>query len=220
MTFTRPTACFPKDVSSTILLDCDDTLFDYLPGFRRRFRALTGLDVIADKPDAYDLGGWLPVEFQDKIEDLIRDFNNDPDYFGQLDPLPGAVEFVEMARRQGFTLKVLTSSSLSPVSRYARWENLNSCFGPGAISDVVFVDLGASKLDELKRHARSMWVDDLPRHVHDGIRAGHHGILVAAAHNRKSRHAPENRFLPLVESLAELTAVMPHTGFHSDTAPT
>lgn len=199
----------PDNVSSTIMLDCDDVLLAWAKWFRTSFESVYGLKMRSPWPEAYDISGWLPDGHAHKAIDVIRRFNNDPDLFSQLEPMPGAVDFVSHARESGYDIKVLTACSDDPVSHAARLVNLEKVFGADAFCDVLFVDLGASKLDVLKRHPRSIWVDDLPRHVHAGYEAGHHGILAAAAHNRSSRNDPENRHLPFVESLGDLIGVIP-----------
>ncbi|MBW3243544.1 hypothetical protein KUV57_12800 [Epibacterium sp. DP7N7-1] len=205
----RSLQTIPENVSSTIMLDCDDVLLDWAKWFRKCFEGKYGLQMRTPLPAAYNLHGWLPQSHEHLALDIIREFNNDPVLFSQLEPIPGAVDFVTHARQSGYDIKVLTACSSDPASHAARETNLERVFGAGTFADIMYVDLGASKLDVLKRHPRSIWVDDLPRHVHAGYEAGHHGILAAASQNKTSRNDPENRQLPLIDSLADLIGMIP-----------
>ena len=78
----------PDNVSSTIMLDCDDVLLAWAKWFRTSFESVYGLKMRSPWPEAYDISGWLPDGHAHKAIDVIRRFNNDPDLFSQLEPMP------------------------------------------------------------------------------------------------------------------------------------
>ncbi|WP_027234519.1 hypothetical protein [Leisingera caerulea] len=198
----------PDDLSDTILLDGDDVVFDYIPTFGRWFERTYGVATLAPAPTGYNLEGFLPADYLHLVPELITEFNSCPEWFGHLPPTPGSVEFVRMAKAAGFRLRMLTACSTSAGVRSARTENAARIFGDDAFDEIIFFDLGASKLDELRKQPRSLWVDDLPKHVRSGYQAGHYGVVVTASHNRSQRDLREHQDLPWISSLADLVPAL------------
>jgi FMN phosphatase YigB (HAD superfamily) len=177
----RQTLKIPE--SGRVILDCDDVVLDWLPGFtpfaeRQLGRRLDG------GPGGFDLAGWLQIS-PEETRALVRAFNEGEDTgFEALPPIEGAIEAVRAMRAQGLELHVLTSCSRSPEVRLRRMDNLDAVFGAGTFAEVICVDLGEPKDAELARHQPSLFVDDLPKNVLAGHRLGHHACLLEAHHNR------------------------------------
>ncbi|MEY8799518.1 hypothetical protein AB9K35_04260 [Leisingera sp. XS_AS12] len=198
----------PDDLSDTILLDGDDVVFDYCPAFGRWLERTHGVAPLSPRPTSYNMEGWLPETHQPRASQLIAEFNSCPEWFGHLPPTPGSVEFVRLAKAAGFRLRMLTACSTSASVRSARTENAARIFGEDAFDEIIFFDLGASKLHELRKQPRSLWVDDLPKHVRSGYQAGHYGVVVTASHNRSQRNCREHQDLPWISSLADLAPAL------------
>lgn len=191
--------------SGVVLVDCDEVLLSWHRSFRAW--ALTqGIPLTGDAPRSYNLGGWLGADHRDRAIDLIRQFNGSAETgFGDIQPLPGVPEFLRTARDAGLLVRVITACSLDRAIMRIRTDNLTRAFGAGLIEDVAFVDLGASKHDELKRHPKgSWWFDDLPRHVEAGNDAGHTGFVVASSHNLAQREAGSHRHLRWIDGLSAM----------------
>lgn len=148
-----------------------------------------------------------PDEHADRALELIQRFNGDPDCFGYLEPMPGAVDFVEHAASLGRDLKIVTACAHEGAQAVST--NISRVFGADRFSEVIFVDLMASKEEVLSAYDRSIWIDDRPKHVHEGIAAGHFGVLCGASHNQLERQEENNRHLPYIVSLEDLIGRIP-----------
>jgi hypothetical protein len=174
--------------SGRVLLDCDDVLLDIIPGFRPFAETRLGRR-LSPGPSSFDLSTWLSIP-REQTHDLIQAFNEtEGSGFEVLDPIPGAVEAVRWMRAQGLELHVVTSCSALPAVRDRRFGNLEAVFGAGSFADLVCLDLGQPKFDALARHPRSLWIDDLPKNVVAGHRAGHLSCLIEGHHNRGGQDA-------------------------------
>ncbi len=140
--------------SDLILLDCDDVLLDFLPGFLGHARA-RGLDPDPAGPGQFNMAPWLGLSSADMIA-LIREFNEgEGTGFDTLDPIPGAVEGVRALRDAGYRLRVVSSFSDCPGAHSRRALNLERAFGADAFEGLDATPLGASKSEILARHAPS-----------------------------------------------------------------
>lgn len=168
--------------SDLILLDCDDVLLDFLPGFLGHARA-RGLDPDPAGPGQFNMAPWLGLSSADMIA-LIREFNEgEGTGFDTLDPIPGAVEGVRALRDAGYRLRVVSSFSDCPGAHSRRALNLERAFGSDAFEGLDAAPLGGSKAEILARHAPSPYVDDLLRNAHEAHEVGHSAILLRAHHN-------------------------------------
>ena len=161
------------------ILDCDDVLLDWNAGFRS-FLEAKGIYTDPSGPDDWDMDTWVGQ----KAFPLIQEFNAS-EAFSQLDPLPGAVEFVAGLQNPF----ILTACSTDPAVVARRRENIKRHFGR---VPSICLELGASKKDVLRLFSPGTYFEDNVRHAQDGVAAGHEVVVFERSHNRKYRHLPLN----------------------------
>lgn len=159
------------------ILDCDDVLLDWNGGFRAFLRD-KGVETDPAGPDDWSMDSWVG---QPALP-LIREFNGS-EAFGNLEPLPGAIEFVADIANP----IILTSCSTDPVVVERRRNNVHWHFGPVPI---ICLDLGASKKDVLNLLPVGTYYEDNVQHAQDGLDAGHDVYVFERSHNAKFRHLP------------------------------
>lgn len=174
-----------------LYLDCDDVVLDFMPSFIPFVKSL-GFDPDPGGPGDFNMAPWLGITKQD-VGDLIRRFNEGEDSgFGEMGPIPGAVDAVGALRRSGYRLMVVSSFSDCRNAASRRWDNLTRIFGVDAFEDLVGLPLGSSKADFLNSRPSGIFIDDLLANAVDGHMAGHASILFRAHHNASlwepSRH--------------------------------
>lgn len=72
----------------------------------------------------------------------------------------------------------ITAISDHPDTKQFRTENLEFWF-PGAFSEVHCVGVEGDKQVTLTKYNPTIWIDDSPRHIKEGLRAGHTCIRLA-----------------------------------------
>lgn len=169
-------------IPALVLLDCDDVLLDFLQGFKA-FLAQQGLHPDPAGPGCFDMSPWLGLDRRETAR-LIRRFNDGAQTgFAALPPIPGAVEGVRALRAAGCRLRVISAFSDCEAALARRMENLIRHFGPDAFEAIDAAPLGGSKVEILRRHPASPYVDDLLANVMDAARLAHRPILFKAHHN-------------------------------------
>lgn len=166
-----------------LLTDVDETLLDWVHGFAAYARA-SGLTLIGDEPSGWDLSRWVAgtdgkMLSPGDVNELVVRFNTSPD-FAHLRPCAGAVKALTEFRRAGWHVVALSSCTggdKADVTFGMRVANLKMHFG-GKIQKVICLPLGCSKRDALRAFPPSIWVDDNPRHVREGVDAGHMSFLM------------------------------------------
>lgn len=114
-----------KNERPIVYVDMDNTLFDFdsaalqhVPEYVRR--------QYQDNPEFY-VANRFPEEYQHVIQDTY----NHPDFFSQLDPLPGALDAWEALLDNGFKPQILSSPLLSnPNTIAGKKESLRRHFVP------------------------------------------------------------------------------------------
>lgn len=177
-----------------ILLDCDDVLLDFLPGFRAHaFRR--GIQTDPAGPGSFDMAPWLGLSKAETLE-LIREFNHGSDTgFDHLEPIPGAIEGVGRLKAAGFRLHVVSSFSDCPDAYRRRFDNLERRFGVGVFEDMRALPLGGCKQSALRQHPPAIYIDDLLRNLLTARAEGHMPILLRAHHNALHWRADEKKAL-------------------------
>ena len=170
-----------------VLLDCDDVVLDIMGGFSRHAREDLGIDV-EGLPGKWLMGDWLRMTDEEALS-CILNFNENHEGFGNLSPLPGAIEGIRMIKEAGYQVAIVTASSSGEASKIRRLKNLRD-HAEDMINEVHFVSLGASKLPILSTFPPSIWVDDAPKNALVGLEAGHTSILFPAHHNADAIIAP------------------------------
>lgn len=161
-----------------IIVDCDDVLLSWIDGFRQWLPHTTTPD---HGPDSWSLAKWLGVSDATCLE-WIAEFNASPS-FGQLHPIPGAVEAVTALHAAGHQITVLTSCSSEPNIVDLRSSNLQYLFGD-SIDRVICLDLGESKRKWLNVLRTGVWIEDNYKNAMLGLDAGNKTFMMRRSHNR------------------------------------
>lgn len=163
------------------ILDCDDTLLDWLSGFREY---LADRDIYVDpaSPTTWSLAEWIGCGEASALS-WVRRFNTSP-AFAKLKPLPGAVEFVKSLKAAGHSASVLTCCG--PASKRARVINLNAVFGHKSFKWIVPLEIGESKLEYLFQD--DAFVDDAFHHAKGAANMGMKTYCLRKPHNAGMSH--------------------------------
>ena len=208
--------------SNRIILDCDDILLDYLPGFTRFARETLGISLRGERPAGFDFTEWLGLDHKDEMRAILKAFNEgESTGFEDLQPIDGAVQAIRALKEMGFHLAVVTSSSSQSDSRTRRIANLERYFGSGTFEDVTCLDMGVSKIDALRRHAPSLWIEDLPSNALLGLEAGHTSCILDAHHNGPQKDEFVRKHgIPWFENWDHLMRSIFHADLQPDIAET
>ena len=110
-----------------IIYDCDGVLLDIIGGLRKALWEIDGIKTNGPVPLSYDLKEWMGVDDQAFVIDRIQRFNSgEGEYFANLDPLPGAVDFVKAMRERGYEDSVLTAAGTEAKIKTGRASNVFS----------------------------------------------------------------------------------------------
>lgn len=171
---------------TTILLDCDDVLLDWIGGFRTYASARLNRAVVGD-PDSWHMGEWLGTSDAVAFE-LVEEFNSSPG-FGNLGPVDGAVEVVRqwsilLGPLSGLRMHVVTSCSSRKEVVAMRRANLERVFGKDTFDSVHCLDLGESKARVLQAWPEgTIWVEDNYKNAVLGADLGHKTFVRRRPHN-------------------------------------
>lgn len=187
-----------------LLLDADGVIFDYMGGFKVFAEKVYGVRATSDLPKTYNLECWMPDITQTQVREMIHAFNHTKGSgFENLKPLPGVLDFIKKMQEAGADMSIITKASRSGITAQMRLANIEALF-PQAFQDVVLLDMSDSKAEAFSRFNRSVWVDDLPIHVEEGIEAGHESFLMAQLYNADARHLEGKR----IDALDEVSDIV------------
>lgn len=165
-----------------LLVDCDGVLLDWLGGFTFFVEKKQNLTLCKAGPQTFDLSEWLGCS-KDEMIALINAFNSGEDgFFGQLRPLPLAVESLQAAYSIGRPIHVITSVSKQPEVIAQRKSNLITVFGD-IFTEINCIGLHSSKQEHLARHQDATWVEDHYDNATVGAKAGHTSYLLRTSYN-------------------------------------
>ena len=167
---------------SLVILDADDVLLDFMPGFDRYVRSL-GFNPDPAGPGQFDLSPWLGVDRLTAAKTIHDFIHYDDTGFDRLDAIPGAQQALERLQEVGHRVVVVSSFSDDPRILARRRDNIERLFGHEVFDDIIGLPLGSPKSSVLSRLPHAPFVDDLPRNVIAAREIGHHGILMRAHHN-------------------------------------
>ena len=154
----------------TLLVDVDGVLLNWRDGFADWATYHGFIDKDKWSPNEYTFDQALLVD-KSIIKPLMNVYNESY-HIGRLPPITGAVAAVRKLSDAGFTIKAITAFSDQFESISLRKTNLINVFGH-VFQEIAAVAIGQGKLDWLSRQpADSYFVEDMYKHVDEGIRAG------------------------------------------------
>lgn len=176
---------------TTVLLDCDDVLLNWLEGFA--FFCSEKLSKVIDTrgPDDWVMDKWLGTEPHETIQ-LIEEFNSS-EHFGRLSPVDGVANALNTAIAEAgarVRFHVITSCSSEWDTVEMRKDNLRRHFGP-IFDSVHCLDLGKKKETLLHAFEPGIWVEDNLKHAIAGVKAGHKTFMRQTSHNHRHRAEAE-----------------------------
>lgn len=185
-----------------ILTDCDGVLLDWEAQFHLWMKA-KGYDKVVEA--VYDIAVAYGME-KAMAKDHVREFNESA-WMGFLPAFRDARSGVARLVENGYRFVVITSLSLDEKARMLRISNLKNIFGKDVFIDVVCLDTGADKDDELIKYKDSglYWIEDKTENAVTGAEMGLKSILISHAHNAD---APNNKNIERVASWADIADVI------------
>lgn len=110
---------------------------------------------------------WLPL---DEATSLVEEYTCS-EFMKRLTPYKDALLAVNQLKHI-YDFVAVTAISNDPQAHQNRTENLEFWF-PGAFSKVHCVGMGGNKLEILSKYDSTVWIDDSPGHIREGLMAGH-----------------------------------------------
>lgn len=170
-----------------IILDCDDILLDYIQGIKKFAEKhydikTTGL------PNEYDLSSWFGTT-RDVTYSIMEHFNYQSYEFGLLEPIQGAVPYVQwLIKKYGDSTDfiIVTKSGFEGHAKVLREVNLHNVFGD-VFTSIIMIAPSESKRPVLKKLMKSYdvraFVDDNIDNVKVGIDLGINTLMLWRSHN-------------------------------------
>lgn len=166
---------------ATILFDCDDVLLNWAAGYRKYLLEHHGVSTNGERPASWNMQAWTGLD-KARIGSTIGHFNEQTEAFGELEPVPGAVEGIRKLSAEGHELVVITSCSDEVACIERREWNLINEFGD-VFSELTCLPRHISKFDALAKYAPSLWVEDNFDNACVGLEVGHRSMMLEYPHN-------------------------------------
>lgn len=182
-----------------ILTDCDGVVLDWEVAFQE-WMTEQGMEVKA--PGVYDIGELYGIT-KDEGRAFVKKFNESA-WVGFLPAMRDARSGVAKLVEHGYTFIAITSLSLDKKAAMLRVSNLKNVFGKNVFQDVVCLDTGADKDEELVKYQGTgmYWIEDKVENAECGLKYGLTPILIAHTHN--TEHADG------ITRLADWAAIAEH----------
>lgn len=169
-----------------ILTDCDGVILDWEFAFQNWMEHRGHYPVEGHKLH-YSIRQKFNLKTDSTGDQVIKNFNESA-AIGFLPPLRDAQYYVKLLHeKHQYQFVALTSLSLDPYAKELRTKNLNKLFGEDCFKEVICLDTGADKFEDLavlaKKYPKAFWLEDKPENVDAGIDAGLTGILIEHGHN-------------------------------------
>jgi len=168
--------------NKVILTDCDGVVLDWELAFQE-WMTEQGMTVKA--PGVYDIGELYGIT-KEEGKAFVKKFNESA-WVGFLPALRDARSGVAKLVEHGYTFIAITSLSLDKKAAMLRVSNLKNVFGKNVFDEVVCLDTGADKDEELIKYEGTgmFWIEDKVENAECGLRYGLTPILIAHEHNKK-----------------------------------
>jgi hypothetical protein len=165
-----------------ILTDCDGVLLAWEDAFNQ-WMISKGFTI---KEEAiYDISKTfgIPKSLGNK---LVKEFNESA-WMGFLPAFKDARSGVAKLVEHGWQFIVITSLSLDSKAQMLRVSNLKNIFGKNVFIEVICLDTGADKDEELVKFKDSglWWIEDKPKNAEVGLKYGLKPIIIEHEHNKE-----------------------------------
>ena len=163
---------------STIILDCDGVLVDWVEGFHA-FMEEQGFTLNPAMAHSYNINDRYNGVTSEDSKAQILEFNHSPDIL-DLKPLPEAINaLANLKTVHNYNFVVITSFAENPAAIKNREENLKNVFGESTFSKIVCVPCGAEKDEALQPYLNSgaLFIDDRTSNIETALRLGLRPVL-------------------------------------------
>jgi hypothetical protein len=165
-----------------ILTDCDGVLLAWEGAFHQWMESK---GFIIKEEAIYDISKTfgIPKSLGNK---LVKEFNESA-WMGFLPAFKDARSGVAKLVEHGWQFIVITSLSLDSKAQMLRVSNLKNIFGKNVFIEVICLDTGADKDEELVKFKDSglWWIEDKPKNAEVGLKYGLKPILIEHEHNKE-----------------------------------
>lgn len=165
-----------------ILTDCDGVLLAWEGAFHQWMESK---GFIIKEEAIYDISKTfgIPKSLGNK---LVKEFNESA-WMGFLPAFKDARSGVAKLVEHGWQFIVITSLSLDSKAQMLRVSNLKNIFGKNVFIEVICLDTGADKDEELVKFKDSglWWIEDKPKNAEVGLKYGLKPIIIEHEHNKE-----------------------------------
>lgn len=172
------------------LIDMDGTVADYDTALQRDLRLLLSPGEVLALP-------YAEKEEQPYLKQRIRLIRNQPEWWKNLTPIASGLQIVEILRKLGFSLNVLTKGPRSNPNSWTEKREWCQKYLPDALVTVT---------EDKSLVYGKILVDDWPSYVTSWLKWRPRGWVIMPAHpwNLSFEHPRVIRFDPATMSLDEL----------------
>lgn len=159
--------------------DADGVCLDWLTQFIN-FCESKGHIALHDQPENFSMVDIFPTLKQPWK--LIEEYQQS-EFYAQIKAYDDAKLAFAEAKEAGVDIIIVTSCGKDDYVVQCRKKTVEQEFN-GVVSDIRFLDYGASKLKELKKYRSGVFMDDQEAIALEGRDAGHHSLLRCRSYNR------------------------------------
>ena len=164
-----------------ILTDCDGVLLAWEGAFHDW---MIGKGFTKKAEATYDISTTFGIP-KTLGKKLVKEFNESA-WMGFLPAYKDARSGVAKLVEHGWQFIVITSLRLDPKAQMLRVSNLKNIFGKNVFIEVICLDTGEDKDEELVKFKDSglWWIEDKPENAECGLKYGLKPILIEHEHNK------------------------------------
>lgn len=164
-----------------ILTDCDGVLLAWEGAFHEW---MISKGFTKKEHGTYDISKTFGIP-KTLGKKLVKEFNESA-WMGFLPAYKDARSGVAKLVEHGWKFIVITSLSLDVKAQMLRISNLKNIFGKNVFIDVICLDTGADKDEELVKFKDSglFWIEDKPENAEAGLKYGLKPIIIEHEHNK------------------------------------
>tara|TARA_R110001583_G_scaffold161109_1_gene313010 strand:- start:2822 stop:3493 length:672 start_codon:yes stop_codon:yes gene_type:complete len=159
-----------------LLSDLDGVYVDWAKGFVR-YMASIGHIAPHSNPTVFSMVDIFPQLEKPWIH--IKDYQQS-EFYSQIAPYAGAREAYQDMADAGIKIIAVSSCGLEAETVRMRTEFIEA---EGFFSDMILLDLGASKQGVLETFTDAAFIDDQPHVAYEGLEAGHIALLKTMPYN-------------------------------------
>lgn len=181
-----------------LLSDVDGVAIDWLQGYIN-FNAEHGHYALHNQPSDFAMRDIFPT--LEKPWERIMEYQNSHHYTN-LKAYDDTKQAYSKIHELGAKIIFISSCGTTDFIKKARIDTLNREL-EGKFDDIIMLEIGASKLDVLKKFPSSVWIEDQMKFAIEGAIAGHRSFLRNMPYNKMDSH-------PKVNRLSAMNTLMKH----------